>query len=158
MKPPFSSWSILLPVFLVLGLSSASWARFHGRFGVVIGPGFWYPGPYYDSYYDYPYEPYVYVPYTREATPEERAPKPDESRHDLTFIEGQLARAREQINYDFEDGDITKEQRKMAHRHLAQIRDKAYAETKANGGFITGQQEKELLNELRGNPTPTYSE
>ncbi len=161
-------WSVRLPAILVFGGSNPSWAHFHGGVGLYIGPGaFWYPGPYYDPYdtypypyysypypyYDpYPYEPYVYAPYAPEekSAREEKPAAPDESRHDLSFVESQLARAREEINFDYDDGDITKEQRKMALRRLKEIRDEAYTEEKSNGGFITGDQQQALINEIHG--------
>lgn len=34
----------------------------HVRFGVFVGPGFWYPSPYY-GYRPYYYPPYYYPPY-----------------------------------------------------------------------------------------------
>jgi hypothetical protein len=167
MKRHLSFWSILLPAFLLVGSVRPSWAHFHGRFGLYIGPGFWNSGPYYDPYYDYPYpypyypyypyEPYAYVPYARvEAQPQqERVAKPDESRHDLTYIEGQLAQAREQIVYEYEDGDITKEQRRNGIHHLKNILDEARAEAKSNSGYITGEQQNELLDEIRGRSSRT---
>ncbi len=154
MKRHLNFGSILLTTLILLSSTSPSWAHFHGRFGIFLGPGLWYPGPYYDPYDEYPYAYPYYDSYSYDsygAAPE-RAAAPDDSRHDLTYLEGQLAMAREEINFDYDDGDITKEQRKMALRHLKEIRDEANSESKANGGFLTGNQFKVLLNELHGGP------
>ena len=53
-------------VVLVLGAtastSALAWRGGHVRFGVFVGPGFWFPPPYYGYPPNY-YPPYSYPPY-----------------------------------------------------------------------------------------------
>ena len=155
---------LFLPAFLLGCLATPSAARVH--VGVYLGPGwwgapydpFWYDPYWYDPYwygsYGYPYSPY-YPPYVYEQVEREPAKiprKPDTSRHDLTFIEGQIARAQEEAEFNYDDGDVTKEQYKAELHRLSKIREEARAQAKANGGYITGDQEKDFLKAIRGEP------
>ena len=57
---------ILALLVVVLGTIASTpalaWRGGHVRFGVFVGPGFWYPPPYY-AYPPYYYPPYYYPPY-----------------------------------------------------------------------------------------------
>ena len=181
MSRRFSICALILSAFMLAGMAKPSWARFRGRVGVFIGPGaYWYADPYYYDPYWYPYAPYPYpyypyyyyydpdVYYAPDDVPNEPyppAPAPsehqapetpparDDSRHDLRFIEGQINRERDLTNYYYQDGDITQEQRDQAVQRLQELNEKARAEAKANGGFITSQEEKAFLNELHRLPS-----
>ena len=52
-------------IILLLGAAvsapALAWRGGHVRFGVFVGPGFWYPPPYY-AYPPYHYPPYYYPP------------------------------------------------------------------------------------------------
>jgi len=168
-------WSLAIPVFLLIGSVPPSWGWRGGgwggpRVGVYVGPGPWWYGPnYYDPYYGdtpyyyptayYPYYPYNpgYVPApapAAEAPQEETRASPDNSRHDLIFLNSQIARARDQVDYEYDDGDISRAEHSAEIHRLSQITKAAHAAAKANGGYLTGDQEDSFMRQLRGEEAP----
>jgi hypothetical protein len=156
----------LIFALLLAGPTSLSWGWRGGfRVGIGVWPGVWYGGPYYDEPYAYPYGyPYGYYPYPYyypDYYPDpyyvpyetENPPPQEDGRRDLTYIENQIARERETVNYYYDDGDISREQRHAAIKGLRELLEKARAEAKAGGGAISRQQEKDLLNELHRLPS-----
>lgn len=170
-----SLFGVLLLLLGTVSVPSWAWVRvgFRGpRFGVVVAPGFgaYYPyDPYYYGpyaypgyYYPYPVYPYPYYPQypygaypppPYGASPQQpaqppQAPPPDTSRHDLTYFKQQLARVRERLDFDLSDGDITRDQRDADRRQLDQVEQEAKADAASNGGYVTGDQERELLHRI----------
>jgi hypothetical protein len=148
------------------------------RVGVYLGGGPWWGGPYWDDpyysdpypayYYPYAYYPsYPYYPYyppvqsapqyapqqyapPPQATPQTTQASPDNSRRDPRFLVHQIVGARGQINYEYQDGDISQSFHDGEIRRLAKIEDEARTDVKANGGYLTADQERALLQQLRG--------
>jgi len=155
------AWKTALVILLLVSAVSPSWGwwrrglRRGPRVGVYLGPGPWWYDPYYDPYYPYyyPYSPYypAYPPSVRPSSGETQS-SPDNSRHDLQSVNDQIARAREEIQYEFDDGDITRADRDAETHRLSEIAKEARAQAKANGGYLTGNQENALLRQLRGEP------
>src|SRR5580704_17144340 len=90
---------VVLPALLLLTSAIPSWAGirigFGGpRIGVYVGPGPWWgSGDYYDYAPDYSYQ--------------QPQSAPDNSPQDLKFLNRQIAGARDQINFEYQDGDIS---------------------------------------------------
>ena len=89
--------------------------------------------------------------------PRDTQPAADDSQRDLKFLNAQIARARDRVEYDFQDGDITRAERDAEFNRLVGIKKEARAEAKMNGGAITGDQERELLQLLRSGGTVSGS-
>jgi len=174
-------WGFVLPALLLVSSvrPAGAWVRvgFGGpRVGVYLGPGPWWGyGGYYDVpddpySYPYAYSPYYYpygdAPYGRPytyalpgvaPTPQQTQTSADDSRHDLKFVDAQIKRARDRADYDYEDGDITRAERDKEFNRLVGIKKEARAEAKVNGGYITGDQESELIQLLRTGGTASGS-
>jgi hypothetical protein len=82
--------------------------------------------------------------------PQETSAESDNQRHDLYFLNEQITRARDQVSFEWEDGDITREQRKAEIHRLAIIARSAHELAKANGGTLTSEQENTFMRQLRG--------
>jgi hypothetical protein len=154
------AWRITVSIILACSLAAPGWAWRGGwrgpRVGVYLGPWPWWNDPYYDSYYPYD-PPYAYypadeVPYVLEgvAPPQQTGNLPDNARHDLRFLKKQIDMARDQVDFALEDGDVSRAQHDAEMRHLEEIEAEAHAEAKAGGGTITGDQERDLLRQIRG--------
>ena len=155
------------PTLLGMGPWSWGWRGGWGpRVGVYLGPGPWgYDPYYYDPYYGgYPYYyPNAYYPYNSgyapptaaSQAPEETQPSsPDNSRHDLKFLNRQIARARDQVDYEYEDGDISRAEHNAEIHRLSLITKHAHAAAKANCGYLTRDQEEAFLRQVRGEEPP----
>src|ERR1051325_10819500 len=125
---------ITMAMAVLAGLASPSWARWHRggwrgpHVGVYLGPDpWWWGNAFYDPYYyppyyyaPYPYNGYAYPypyanPYPARLGQQAPAPQaPDNSHHQLSEIEREIARARDTINFELEDGDLTKEEARSA--------------------------------------------
>jgi hypothetical protein len=174
MRRSIGLWAVMSLAPLLVSFVSPSWAWWRGGYrgpgiGVYLSPGPWWGYGYYDPYYGYPgnpYYPYAYspydVPYTYAlpgVTPASRETQgsADDSRHDLKFLDTQIARARDRVEYEYEDGDITRAERDAELDRLVGIKKEARAEAKVNGGTLTGDQERELLQLLRSGGTVSGS-
>jgi uncharacterized protein YdaU (DUF1376 family) len=149
---------MFLPLLLLVGVASPSsaWVRvgFRGpRVGVYLGPWpYWwgdYYDPYYDPYYPYYYRPYAYYDYAPYAVADP-APAAHNSHRDLRDIEKEIKRAREQVNFALDDGDITQARHDEEIGRLNQIEKEARSEADANAGHLTEDQSEALQAELRG--------
>jgi len=165
-------WSLALPIFLLISSVPPSWGWRGGgwggpRVGVYIGPGPGWSDPYYyDPYYgDYPYYyPNAYYPYNAgyapasaqasQAPEDTQGPSPDNSRHELRFLNSQIARARDQVDYEYDDGDISRAEHNAEIHRLSEITKAARTAAKANGGSLTGDQEDAFMRQLRGEEAP----
>ncbi len=81
--------------------------------------------------------------------PQETRTSPDDSRHDLKFLNRQIARARDQADFEYQDGDISRAEHDREIRRLYEIKKSIRDEAKVNGGTLTGDQENEWLQLLR---------
>ena len=137
-----------------LFVATSSWAWFRGGFrgggvGVYVGPGPWWG-----------YGPLLLPPITiltlttipyyvpQEQQPPQQA-EPDDSRHNLKFLNDQIAQARDRTNFDYDDGDISRGEHEAELHRLVDIKREAKLEAKLNGGYLTGDQERNLLTLLR---------
>jgi hypothetical protein len=143
-------------------------------------PYYYHYDSYYDPYYSYyPYAPYpyAYAPYPYPYVPSnpgnqpqspsqtpypgtgdqesEQAPKPDNTRHNLKYINSMIAHARASVNYEYEDGDITQAQKDAALRNIEAVEQEAKSQAAAQGGTITGDQERALWDSLKSGNPPT---
>jgi uncharacterized protein YjiS (DUF1127 family) len=121
----------------------------------VPGP-WWYPyypydyyyGPYYDPYYPYYAAPYpVYYPATPSA---EGSAVPPSVRYDVKALDDQIAKRRAYLDYQLDDGDITRTQRDAEVRRLSQISQEAHADADANAGQLTRDQFNRWMQEIWG--------
>jgi hypothetical protein len=160
-------------IFLFVALAascSSAWA-WGGRGGVRVGvgiglgPGFYwgpydpyYYSPYYYPAYPYPYAaaPAAYVPVAPAAAyPPAGAAAPEAAAYDLKSFEEQVAKAREAVNYQYSDGDISKEQLEQAGLNIDAVQKQARDDAAAGGGFLTRSQQDALLRALwTGQPPP----
>ncbi len=137
------------------------------RVGVYLGAGPWW------GYGDYPYygapgDPYYYpygaqpAPYTYAvpvAATQDTQAAPDNSQQDVKFLYRQITRARNQAEFDYDDGDISRADYQAELSRLYRIKKEAQTEAKLNGGYLTGEQENELLQLLRsgGDVSASYA-
>jgi hypothetical protein len=172
----------LFALFLLIALSAQAqaWVRagFRGHFrgprvGVFIGPSPWWydpywaydPYPYYaPTYPAYPYYPYPYYPaypppaYSPATTPEPAASapasSPDSARRDLRYTTAMISHARDAVKFEFQDGDVSRQQYEAATRNIDAVDREAQAEAAEGGGTITGDQERALWNALKNGTPP----
>jgi len=161
MRRGFRLSAVILPSLLVITAAIPSWAWRGGFRGpgiglyVAGGPWWGYDYPYYGPP-DYPYyypdaaQPYPYT-YALPVAPsqETQTAAPDNSRQDLKFLYRQIAQARNQVDFDYQDGDISRSEHNAELMRLYRIKKEAQTEAKLNGGYLTGDQENELLQLLR---------
>jgi hypothetical protein len=176
----------LLLLLLAAGRSRA-WVHvgFHGhwhgpRVGVYVGPG-WWDDPYYSDYYPaypYSYPYYSYYPYAPYYPPPAygQAPMPapgnppaeaassstpstsETSRRDLNYINSLITHARDAVKFQYDDGDISADERDRELQHINEVQQEAYAQANAGGGTISVQQERALWDALRtGQPLAASS-
>ena len=127
---PTTTLKMVLAVLFLVSCAVPSWAWRGGfgwrggwrggwggpRVGVYLGPGPWWGGPdYYDPYYPYPsYYPGTdpYAPSYAQTAPSASVPQSSSSE--------QIAKQRAQIEYAYEDGDISKAERDTQLKALAE--------------------------------------
>ena len=166
MRNRFSAAAAVL-ILVLAGSVQPSW----GWRGWGWGLGFWGPavavaatapiwdpyyyGPYY-SPYDYPPGPYaaapvgVYPAYRdRAPAPAEETSAPDNGKRPLDSVKSRLIQMREEINYKYDDGDMSRNEKEAAIHYLAQIADLAKSESAANGGYLMANQEDALLDAIQ---------
>jgi hypothetical protein len=132
-----------------------------GGFGVVVAPGAYWGA--YDPYY---YSPYYYPPYaypygapppnysgyapaaSAGAPPQAVQSAPEVAAYDLKGFEEQIAKARESVNFQYSDGDISKVQLQKAGLNIDLIEKEARTEAAAAGGYLTRSQQDALLRSL----------
>jgi len=160
-------WVFFLSLLLLAGTISpaSAWFRvgFRGpRVGVYLGPGpYWwgypydpYYEPYYDPYYDYSYgAPPVYAPVESEYPPSQESDQ-DNTRHSLEYLNDHIARARDFVDYEYSDGDISKAEHNAEIHRLYLIERTARSEAKINGGYLTTEQQNDLLLQLHSGAQP----
>ena len=124
-------------------------------------------GPFWGMYDPYYYSPYYYYPpyaYPYAAPPPDYSgyapaapsvtyspaaqPAPEVASYDLRTFEEQIAKARDSVNYEFSDGDISKEQLQEAGRNIDAVEKEARAEAAVTGGYLTRAQQDALLRAL----------
>jgi hypothetical protein len=71
----------------------------------------------------------------------------------LKFLNDQIAQARAQVDYEYDDGDISQTEHGTELNRLSQIAKEASAQAKAGGGTLTRDQENSFLRELNGQPS-----
>jgi hypothetical protein len=166
------------------GWHGGGWHHHHGWYGpnvgFYLGPSdpYWYP-PYYSYYPNYPYYPTYYDPYYSPYYPPQAVPYyppgnppvypaapstpsnpsvPDKSRHDLKYLNSQFGLARNAVDFQYQDGDISKEEETAALQHIDSLEQEAKSQAASGGGTISGDQERDLLHALRtGTPLPLPS-
>jgi hypothetical protein len=158
---------IVMPVLLLTGSVAPSWAG-GGGFGLGLGLGAlftadiiansyppYYPAPYYPYYpynsaapYAYPApQPTVNSTDTppRQALPAVPSTREDTSRYDLTVVTDYHTELLALLDQKLKDGDITKGQSAAEVEALDQMDRLARAEAAAQGGTLTGTQERALV-------------
>jgi len=163
----------ILLIFSLLCFAAAlpSEAGVYGAFrlrGYRAGPRYAYRGGYYWRYgRPYrrvwaPYYPYwgyqpvviaspgaIVVPQTYPVETPVPSPAPvDRTRRDLSAINSQLYGQRTLLKQKLDQGLITQSQYEMESAYLDSIYTRAHSESYDNGGYLTGSQERELLDKL----------
>jgi|GEM_PF-1647210 len=129
-----------------------------GGIGIVVGaPGpWWYPDYPYDPYYPYAYAtPVPYItpvsepPIVVQENVTAPDPAPDTAQRDLKNFNAQLQRARSNITFQYQDGDINKTEMEKALRYYDALDQEAHAESDGNGGYLTRDQERALITAIQ---------
>ena len=151
-----------LAILFVVSSISPSWARFHrgyprGGVSVHVGLGAWYPyypyGPYY-PYYSYPaylVQPPIYnYPSAANSSPQKESSIKDDAHYDPKTIDDEVGKIRSFLDYQFQDGDISRAEHDGEMIRIDQIVRQSHTEADTNGGYLTGVQLKTFLKQLQG--------
>ncbi len=162
--------SLFAILMLAFSLPSWAWSRVYIGYRGWGGVRPWhyaYPySPYYPYYADdlyYPYAPDYYgfydAPYriapveyapviTASPVPEAVGGNVNSSGGKLGQVLDRLSGLRREVDFLLSDGDISQSQKKAAVRFFDDSEKQARAAAEANGGTLTGDQEKTLLQQL----------
>jgi len=127
---PRGFWIVALPLLFLAASARPSWAWRGGwgwsgpRVGIDLWPGpYWWGNSYpsYDPYY-YPPPPYAYPPYAAQR------PASSSDAQAPVYAQNALKQSmRDQIEHDYQDGDISKSERDARLRELDQRAEQAVA-------------------------------